>query len=198
MAVPKLKLEIVQGETFRKALFWYSGTEVIKPIATVTRGYPTIVGVTAHDLPATPIPVGITGANCSWLNTVSLDSADRVYATKVTADTFSLNTNSTGLAAYSSGGYLVYVPPVDLSLYTARLHIRVTRPATVTLEELTTENGGITLGSDGSINLYLSAAETAVLSFTSAVYDLELISATGDVKRLVGGDVVLWKEVTRE
>jgi hypothetical protein len=64
--------------------------------------------------------------------------------------------------------------------------------------ELTTENGGLTLGGvDGTVTLYMSHTDTAALGFVSAVYDLELVLPDGDVIKLVSGKIALVKEVSR-
>ena len=63
---------------------------------------------------------------------------------------------------------------------------------------LTTENGGIALGgSAGTITLTISAAATAALTAASGCYDLELVSGSGLVTRLLQGRVVVSREVTR-
>lgn len=87
--------------------------------------------------------------------------------------------------------------PVNLTGYTARMHVRRDYDATTTLVELTTENGRIALGgAAGTITLTLSAAVTAGIT-RSGVYDIELVSAGGLVYRPLRGDFVLRREVTR-
>lgn len=87
--------------------------------------------------------------------------------------------------------------PVNLTGYSARMQIRekITSPNPVI--SLTTENGGIKLENDGFIVLNISAEDTASFNFKGAVYDLELISPTGFVRRLIEGSVTLSPEVTR-
>jgi hypothetical protein len=64
--------------------------------------------------------------------------------------------------------------------------------------ELTTANSKITLGgAAGTITLNLTATETAAITQQSLAYDLELVSAGGEVTRLVEGQIVLTPEVTR-
>lgn len=99
--------------------------------------------------------------------------------------------------------------PVDVSGYTARMQIRRTIDATDVLLELTTENGGITLGPspvppaapDYNILLEIQAAATATLPATlddhKWRYDLELVPAGGKVVRLLMGKLVVSLEVTR-
>lgn len=87
---------------------------------------------------------------------------------------------------------------IDLTGYTARMQARATIDASSPLIDLTTENGGITLGgAAGTVTINISATETAAYTFTTAVYDLELVSAGGVVTRLLKGTITLDKEVTR-
>jgi hypothetical protein len=87
---------------------------------------------------------------------------------------------------------------VNLTGYTARMQLRTSAEAITALEDLTTENGGITLGGTaGTITLSLTATETAALPATRAVYDLELISSGGVVTRLVEGVATITRNITR-
>ena len=88
--------------------------------------------------------------------------------------------------------------PVNLAGYTARMQVRKTLLAPTPDLDLTTENGGITLGgADGTIMLYASDAVTAAVTSASGVYDIELVSGGGFVTRLLEGQVVFTPEVTR-
>lgn len=88
--------------------------------------------------------------------------------------------------------------PVDLTGYTARLQVRATRsPDSPVLLELTTENGGITLGDvDGTIALLVTDEQTALLDFRAARYDLKMIPPSGAERRLLEGTVRFSREVT--
>lgn len=89
-------------------------------------------------------------------------------------------------------------PVLDLTGYTARMQIRQTRESQDVIASLTTENGGITItAADGQIDLTISAANTSVMNFASGVYDLEIISGSGEVTRLIQGKASLSYEVTR-
>ena len=194
MAVPRLKLELVQGATFNRTFYWYSGTPVTKAISAVAPGYPTVVTATAHGLPNSAIPVGVVGAG--WLNTASLKSKDLYYGTKLTADTLSIPFDSTGKTSLSSG-VLVYTPPVDLSGYSARMQIRPSVSSSTIIKALATSGQGITLGSDGSIAIKISDTDTSGFTFTTAVSQLEVVSGSGDVTRLFEIDWTLSPESTR-
>lgn len=88
--------------------------------------------------------------------------------------------------------------PADLTGYTARLHMRERPTSATALVSLTTENGGISLGTlDGSILIGMTAAATAAIAWRRGRYDLELISPAGAVTRLLEGSVTVSPEVTR-
>ena len=91
--------------------------------------------------------------------------------------------------------------PIDLSIYSARAHIRRRKSATDYLLAMTTENGMITLGGAlGTISFHVPAEDTAALSFATGVWDLELFYVSGEeeiVRRLIEGTVTLSKEVTK-
>lgn len=86
----------------------------------------------------------------------------------------------------------------DLTGYTARMHIRSTLGAATTLIVLTSENGRLTMGGvAGTIAMLITATDTAALSFDSGVHDIEIVSGSGVVIRLLEGTVTLSREVTR-
>ena len=73
--------------------------------------------------------------------------------------------------------------PIDFTGYTARCHIRATSDETSELLlALTTENGGLTLGDDGTITFSASATTTAALEAGEYRYDLLLISPDAATK----------------
>ena len=87
---------------------------------------------------------------------------------------------------------------IDLSGYTARMHIRESVDADTIDLELTTENGRILLGGvAGTIDLNVDAADMAALEAGSYKYDLELVSGGGVVTRLIQGKFKVIAEVTR-
>jgi hypothetical protein len=87
--------------------------------------------------------------------------------------------------------------PVDFTDSTARLHVRSKFGVTEKLIDLTTENGGIELGADGSIELSMTAAQTAALTFGRGVYDLEIVPPAGEPYKIIKGNVFLKREATR-
>ena len=88
--------------------------------------------------------------------------------------------------------------PVSLVGYTARMQVRSTLESATTVVELTTANGRIALGgSAGTITLTISATDTAALTAGRGVYDLELVSGSGIVTRLLQGVCTISRNVTR-
>lgn len=87
---------------------------------------------------------------------------------------------------------------IDVTGFTARMQIRPTIDSLTVLATLDTESSGISLGATaGTVSLYLSSATTTAYTWTSGVYDLELISSSGEIFRLVGGTITVSPEVTR-
>ena len=91
----------------------------------------------------------------------------------------------------------------DLTGYTARMQVRKYIDSATPIATLTTENIStfrIILGNadpvDGTINLFIRAEDTRAIS-TSGVYDIEIISPSNEVDRILEGDFILSKEVTR-
>jgi hypothetical protein len=92
----------------------------------------------------------------------------------------------------------------ELAGFTARMHIRRTIDTSTPMITLTTENGRIAINpnisgsptKNNEISLSIAAADTATIT-TSGVYDLEIISPSGTVSKVIRGDVTLIPEVTR-
>jgi hypothetical protein len=76
---------------------------------------------------------------------------------------------------------------VNLTGATAKMQLRNTATGSVIIKELTTENGGITLGGiTGTISLFISAVDTALIAAGNYVYDLIIISGSNINKPLYG------------
>lgn len=195
MATPtKLNLKVYQGSTFRETLRWESATRVYAPIVMIAKSAPMVVTATAHGAPA-GWRAKITGS----LGMKEANTSDYITTTSVTTDTVTFNeVNALGYTTYTGGGVLEYNQPVDLSGFTARMQVRAKLEDAAIIKELTTLNGGIVIdNTTKTIQLYMSATDTAALAFTTAVYSLELVSSGGEVTQLVNGNLALVKEVTR-
>ena len=94
--------------------------------------------------------------------------------------------------------YKVAGVPSNLQGFTARMQVRSTLESATTVVELTTANGRISLGgSAGTITLTISATDTEALTSGRGVYDLELVSGSGIVTRLLQGVATISRNVTR-
>lgn len=97
--------------------------------------------------------------------------------------------------------------PIDLTNYTARMQIRSTIASEDVLLEVLSSGpddqkmfiGGKSEGdpTNGKYGIWLAASITAEITWTSGVYDIELESSDGYVRRIQAGKVKLSKEVTR-
>ena len=88
--------------------------------------------------------------------------------------------------------------PMDLTGYTAKMHIRRTVASEDLLLELSTENDRIVLGGAlGTVALEIDADTTHEIDWQQAVYDLEVTALDGVVTRLISGDVLVSFGVTR-
>ncbi len=82
---------------------------------------------------------------------------------------------------------------VDLTGYTASMLIGLGGCSTTLLATLTTENGGITLGTtNGRIDLLLTATATAQYAAGPYLYYLDLTDADGLVTRLLSGTATVY------
>ena len=104
--------------------------------------------------------------------------------------------------------------PVDLSGYTAKMQLKDSAGGSSTYLTLSSSLGGDGTGlnlsgsgglgaskpvSSGSIGIYVGHVSSSALTFSTAVYDLEIISGSGGtatVTRLLQGKISLSKEVT--
>lgn len=196
-----MDISIKQGKTFTLTLKYGQPQFAVKAITGVTKSGQAVVTATGHGL-TVDWPVWVVGvAGMDQLNHTSdelRDACAAYYAYYVDANSLRLDVDTTRFNAYTSGGEVLYHPPVNLTGFTARMQIRETVESTTVLHSLTTENGGITLGgAAGTIALTISATDTAAFTFDTAVYDLEIISGSGVVTEVMSGTVTLGDEVTR-
>jgi hypothetical protein len=88
---------------------------------------------------------------------------------------------------------------INITGYTARMHVRSEVESASIVLELTTTNSRITLGGvSGTVTMTVSAATMATIPEGKYVYDLEIVApVTGVVNRLIQGNFVVRPEVTR-
>jgi hypothetical protein len=87
---------------------------------------------------------------------------------------------------------------INLTGYTAEFQAREQYGSQQPFINLTTSNGGITLGgSAGTITLLMSAAATAALTVLGGVQDLLLVDGSGVATRLWQGALTVNRNVSR-
>jgi hypothetical protein len=88
---------------------------------------------------------------------------------------------------------------VNLTGCTARMQIRKSVNDRTILDTLTTENSRLQIHEplNGKFKITIPANTSTAYSFTSAVYDLELIFTDGTVTRVIEGCISAVPEVTR-
>ena len=88
--------------------------------------------------------------------------------------------------------------PVNLSGYSSRLQVREFHDSSEYITNLTSPSNGLTMGgSAGTIDIFISAEDTTNFIIGDHVYDLEIISPSNVVNRLIEGRFNVTPEVTR-
>lgn len=190
---------VEQGKTFSQVLRWETTPYVYKAISAITNAAPCRVTSSLHGIPEGWRCAVVSVKGMTDINAANTPPKDKDYHAVhvVDANTVEFNDiNSSDFKVYTSGGYLQFYTPVDLSGFTARMAVKDKVGGTV-LVTLTTENGGITLDTvNKKITLTISATDTAAFSWKTGVYDLEMVSPAGVVTALVSGKVTVTQEVT--
>jgi hypothetical protein len=87
---------------------------------------------------------------------------------------------------------------IGMTGFTARMQVRASIISPDILLDLTTENGRLAINeAAGEVRIILNAATTSAIQWPRGVYDMELVSPTGGVSRMLYGEITVSKEVTR-
>ena len=188
---------IERGKTFNQSLRWENAGKIVyKSISAVVNTAPMRLTVPLHG-----VPDGWRGAVTGHpsIDTEENNVRDKDYheLSVIDANTIEINNiNATSFKPYVSGGFLQYNEPIDLTGYTARMAVKNKVGGDVLLS-LTTVNGGIVVDEAADkITLLISATDTAALTWSKGVYDLEMVSPGGVVSALLTGTVTVKAEVT--
>jgi Na+/serine symporter len=87
--------------------------------------------------------------------------------------------------------------PIDLSGYSSRLQVREAYYSTDPVVSLVSGSGITMGGSAGTIDILISASATSAFPTGVHVYDLEIVSPSNIVDRLIEGTFNVTPEVTR-
>ena len=198
-------ITIRKGSTFSWVLRCEATPYVYKAITAITKAAPAVITATGHGMPngwraAILSPGGMREIAAKVPAKGAPPAASEFKKiTYIDANSFSLNeVNSLEFTAYTSGGAVMYMTPVDLASYTARMMIRSTEEATGTpLLSLVSPTDIALDNTAKTINVTIAATATDDLTFLTGAYDLELVSPAGVVTPLLKGSVTVEAEVTR-
>ena len=194
----KLNLTIRQGETFTRIIRWETLPYIYKAITAIQQSAPARLTAVAHGLKSGWRAAVVSVKGMRQINAQNDPPRDGEFkpVTVVDVDTVTFNSvNSAEYSAYSSGGYLMFYTPVDMTGYTARLTIKDRIGGTVLLQ-LVSPTDIVIDNTEHTITVTVTATATAALAFTKGVYDMEMVSPTGVVTTIFSGSVVVTKEVT--
>lgn len=182
---------VSKGETFAPVLRWGGGVLTSKPITAIARAAPVTITAFGHGVPPGWQVAVVSAGGMAQINAKKYPPAARDWhsATVIDANTISLNdVSSASYSPYTSGGFLVYATPVDLTGMTAVMTIRAA-PLTGAVLLTLTNTSGITLG---AVNKTITPKfETAALAWSQGFYDLELTDSAGNVTQLLTGTITV-------
>lgn len=192
-------LIIRKGSTYQQIVRWETPPIVYKPITGISQAAPAVVTAATHGVPDGWRVAIVSVKGMTQINALNSPPKDKDYhkATVGNANAITLNdVNSSDYKTYTSGGYVQYNTPKDMTGYSARMSIKDKVGGTELLR-LDTIGGKIVIDNTAkTITLALTATQTAAITFTKGVYDLEMVSAVGDVTPLMKGSVTIEAEVT--
>lgn len=194
MAAKRANLTIRQGETFLRVIRWETPPFIYKPITAITKSGPVSITCPSHTLKSGWRVAVVSAGGMDEINAAYNPPREHDFrpCTVVDSNTVEINTiNSSEYSAYTSGGYLQFYTPVDMTSYTARMKIKNKIGGTV-LETLTPTIDN----TNHTITLLITAVATAAYTWKQGVYDLEMVAPSGVVTTIFTGAVTLTQEVT--
>lgn len=188
MTAATQNFDVNAGETFLKAFRYGTKPLVTKAITMITQAAPPQVTAAGHGLvagwPAAVVSAqGMTQINSPHYPPRSSDwtSVTIIDGSNVTLD----DVNSSDFTAYSSGGFLVYPTPVDLTSMTGSFSVFDNPEHTGT--PLLTETTAPGLVFDNTAKKITVQFETAALGWTTGYFELVVIDSASVKRELING-----------
>lgn len=199
MTPGKANFTIYKGSAFRKSLRWEGSTLVYKSITAVTALSPITLTVPNHGIPNGWRFYIQSVKGMTQLNAKKSPAAESDFHKAVVNTTDSItipNSNGLDYGTYTASGVIAYYTPQDLSFYNlSRFVVKDKVGGT----ELLRVSGGSNIVVDtvnNKIDLFLSAVDTAAITWTKGVYELELEdSVSGEVVKLLTGSIKIVQEI---
>jgi hypothetical protein len=187
-----------QGDTFRKVIRWEQPPYVYAAITAILQKAPVRVTAPAHGLTTGWRTAVVSVQGMDEINARHIPPWDTEMYPVLVVDEDDVDINAVNAAEfspYASGGYLQFWTPVDLTGFTARMQIR--DPGTFALLwEMTSEDGGIAIDNTAkTISLYIAASDMQTFDWTSAIYDLEMISPASIHETIFTGNFNLTEDI---
>lgn len=184
--LPVLSLCVKKGETVAIPLRIATYTLIYKAITAITQSAPVTITATAHGLKNGWRAAVINVQGMRKINAEQIPPEGAAYhpVTVVDANTVQFNTvSSADYHAYTSGGYLVYHAPLDLSAYvSARMTVRDEVGGTQIVALSTADD---TLEIDATTQtlwVLMDADVSAAITADEGVFDIELVNVLDEVK----------------
>ncbi len=180
-----MTMTIKKGKTFSRVLRPTAPPYVYKAITAIGNTAPVTITAIGHGLVTGQYAAVVSVQGMKGINAQSAPPAPSEYhkVTVVDVDNITINDiNAAEFRPYTSGGYLQYLTPLDMSGCTARRDIKDRVGGTVLLS-LTTANGRLAIDNTAhTITETISATDTAAITWSCGVTDLELVNtASGRV-----------------
>jgi len=193
--LPKIKLSVRKGANADIPLRIETGLLSFAAITAMTKSAPLRVTAPAHGVPdgwyvAIIDAKGMTSLNAADSNDIRDTEFHRV--TWIDADTLDFDDiSSANFKPYTSGGYLAFYAPMDLSAYTsARMDIKLRVGGDVILA-LSTTAGTLEIdAATSTVWIRLTDADLEAISSRDYVTDIELVHATA-VDAICSADSVM-------
>lgn len=194
----KLNLTILQGDTFVRIIRWETPPFIYKAITAITQAAPAAITAIAHGLKAGWRVAVVSVKGMKQINADSTPPRDSDFqqCAVTSVDIVTLNkVNSSDYSLYTSGGYLQFYTPVDMTGFSARMTIKDRVGGTI-LQALVSPTDIVIDNTNHTITITITAAVTAAWTWTTGTYDLEMVSPTSVVTKLYKGSITVTKEVT--
>jgi hypothetical protein len=201
MGAPVVDITITRGKTFEFMYRYAEPERVYLPISGLPSVAPVRLTVASHGIPD-GWPISIESVRQpEELNTAE---GDYLISTAVSGDTIELNSvRADNWRPFVPSGSVIFHRPFDLTGCSARMQIRDRIGGsillTLTSDPLTVPDGEIDIDiSLAALVVRLSPSTTAAITWARGVYDLELITPSGDVYPVTAiSKVKIGEEVTR-
>lgn len=194
-------IELRRGATFVLPVRWETEPWLYAAITSIAQRAPVSITSAAHTIPDGWNVAVVDARGLTQLNAKSNPpkASDMHRATVVSATQIEFNgTSAAAFGKHTPGtGYLAWRTPQSLLGHTARMQIKDRIGGTVRASLTSAPGGGILLNDAGKvIEITITAEQAEAFAWTSAVYDLELVSGAGKVTALLEGAVTVSGEVT--